>query len=110
MAKFENGLNWKVWAGVQCHNNHVIALCLPGVSLSGQLPFSTVRNFIDLQTLSLCFNALSRPLPPISQIVNKSTTSVDLRVVFRPTTSTYRGTTSSASCRRFYLRFSILSV
>ncbi|KAM7492075.1 hypothetical protein LguiA_034996 [Lonicera macranthoides] len=65
------------WAGVQCHNNHVIALCLPGVSLSGQLPFSTVRNFIDLQTLSLCFNALSRPLPPISQIVSLKSMLMD---------------------------------
>ncbi|KAM7479623.1 hypothetical protein LguiA_027836 [Lonicera macranthoides] len=51
------------WAGVQCHNNRVTALRLPGVSLSGQLPSGTVGNLTDLQTLSLRFNALSGPLP-----------------------------------------------
>ncbi|KAA8541386.1 hypothetical protein F0562_025344 [Nyssa sinensis] len=52
------------WAGVQCENDRVTALRLPGVSLSGQLPTGTVGNLIHLRTLSLRFNSLSGFLPP----------------------------------------------
>ncbi|KAA8542852.1 hypothetical protein F0562_024004 [Nyssa sinensis] len=51
------------WAGVQCENNRVTALRLPGVSLSGQVPTGTVGNLSHLRTLSLRFNALSGRLP-----------------------------------------------
>ncbi|KVI04437.1 probable inactive receptor kinase At1g48480 [Cynara cardunculus var. scolymus] len=61
------------WAGVQCDNtiNHVTALHLPGVSLSGQLPVGIFGNLTQLRTLSLRFNALSGPLPSdLSSCVN----------------------------------------
>ncbi|XP_059644311.1 probable inactive receptor kinase RLK902 [Cornus florida] len=51
------------WAGVQCENNRVTALRLPGVSLSGQVPVGTVGNMTHLRTLSLRFNSLSGTLP-----------------------------------------------
>uniref|UniRef100_A0A5B7AEQ0 Protein kinase domain-containing protein n=1 Tax=Davidia involucrata TaxID=16924 RepID=A0A5B7AEQ0_DAVIN len=52
------------WAGVQCENDRVTALRLPGVSLSGQVPTGTVGNLTHLRTLSLRFNSLSGSLPP----------------------------------------------
>ncbi|KAI3726021.1 hypothetical protein L1987_65818 [Smallanthus sonchifolius] len=53
------------WSGVQCDNtlNRVIALHLPGVSLSGQLPVGIFGNLTRLRTVSLRFNTLSGPLP-----------------------------------------------
>ncbi|XP_027125886.1 probable inactive receptor kinase At1g48480 [Coffea arabica] len=51
------------WAGVQCENNHVIALRLPGSSLSGTIPENTLSNLTQLRTLSLRLNHLSGPLP-----------------------------------------------
>ncbi|CDO98323.1 unnamed protein product [Coffea canephora] len=51
------------WAGVQCENNHVIALRLPGSSLSGPIPENTLSNLTQLRTLSLRLNHLSGPLP-----------------------------------------------
>ncbi|CAL5445297.1 unnamed protein product [Camellia sinensis] len=51
------------WAGVQCENNRVAVLRLPGVSLSGQVPSGTVGNITRLRTLSLRFNALTGSLP-----------------------------------------------
>ncbi|XAR49490.1 Non-specific serine/threonine protein kinase [Bertholletia excelsa] len=51
------------WAGVQCENNRVTVLRLPGVSLSGQLPTGILGNLTSLRTLSLRFNSLSGPLP-----------------------------------------------
>ncbi|CAK9181606.1 unnamed protein product [Ilex paraguariensis] len=51
------------WAGVECENNDVTVLRLPGVSLSGQLPPNTLGNLTNLRTLSLRFNALSGSLP-----------------------------------------------
>lgn len=51
------------WAGVQCQNNRVIALRLPGSSLMGALPSNTICNLTLLRTLSLRLNHLSGPLP-----------------------------------------------
>ncbi|MFQ6633990.1 hypothetical protein Gotur_010872 [Gossypium turneri] len=46
------------WTGVNCSQNRVVELRLPGMGLSGQLP-SGIGNLTQLQTLSLRFNALS---------------------------------------------------
>ncbi|XP_057514431.1 probable inactive receptor kinase RLK902 [Actinidia eriantha] len=52
------------WPGVQCDgDNHVVAVRLPGASLSGQVPAATVGNLTRLRTLSLRFNSLTGPLP-----------------------------------------------
>ncbi|GAB2292641.1 Probable inactive receptor kinase At1g48480 [Dionaea muscipula] len=51
------------WAGVQCLNDTVVGLRLPGVSLSGQIPPGIFSNLSSLRTLSLRFNSLSGPLP-----------------------------------------------
>lgn len=51
------------WAGVQCDNNHVTALHLPGVSLSGELPVGVIGNLTHLRTLSVRFNSLTGQLP-----------------------------------------------
>ncbi|KAL3835392.1 hypothetical protein ACJIZ3_010128 [Penstemon smallii] len=51
------------WSGVLCQNNRVIALRLPGASLSNSLPPNTLSNLTLLRTLSLRFNHLSGPLP-----------------------------------------------
>lgn len=51
------------WAGVQCQDNRVAVLRLPGSSLSGSLPPNTVSNLTALRTLSLRLNHLSGPLP-----------------------------------------------
>ncbi|MFQ6620176.1 hypothetical protein Gotur_000005 [Gossypium turneri] len=46
------------WTGVNCVQNRVVELRLPGMGLSGQLPIA-IGNLTQLQTLSLRFNALS---------------------------------------------------
>ncbi|XP_004503256.4 probable inactive receptor kinase At1g48480 [Cicer arietinum] len=51
------------WAGVQCDQDHVVELHLPGVALSGQLPNGIFGNLTHLRTLSLRFNALTGSLP-----------------------------------------------
>ncbi|KAJ7975265.1 Receptor-like kinase 1 [Quillaja saponaria] len=51
------------WAGVQCDDNHVTALRLPGVALSGQIPTGIFGNLTHLRTLSLRLNALKGQLP-----------------------------------------------
>ncbi|TYJ10052.1 hypothetical protein E1A91_A11G181400v1 [Gossypium mustelinum] len=50
------------WTGVNCSQNRVVELRLPGMGLSGQLP-SVIGNLTQLQTLSLRFNALSGSIP-----------------------------------------------
>ncbi|XVE71974.1 hypothetical protein DITRI_Ditri11bG0001100 [Diplodiscus trichospermus] len=50
------------WTGVDCVQNRVVELRLPGKGLSGQLPIA-IGNLTQLQTLSLRFNALSGPIP-----------------------------------------------
>ncbi|XWS30665.1 hypothetical protein CRYUN_Cryun23aG0005100 [Craigia yunnanensis] len=50
------------WTGVNCVQNRVFELRLPGMGLSGQLPIA-IGNVTQLQTLSLRFNALSGPIP-----------------------------------------------
>ncbi|KAL4366831.1 hypothetical protein GQ457_05G005580 [Hibiscus cannabinus] len=50
------------WTGVNCSQNRVVELRLPGMGLSGQLPVA-IGNLTQLQTLSLRFNALSGPIP-----------------------------------------------
>lgn len=52
------------WVGVQCKNNRISELRLPGMGLTGNLPDNTVGNLTQLVTLSLRFNALSGSLPP----------------------------------------------
>ncbi|GMH23365.1 hypothetical protein Nepgr_025208 [Nepenthes gracilis] len=52
------------WAGVQCENDSVTGLRLPGVSLSGQIPPGIFKNLSSLRTLSLRLNRLSGNLPP----------------------------------------------
>ncbi|WOG93843.1 hypothetical protein DCAR_0313130 [Daucus carota subsp. sativus] len=51
------------WTGVHCDQNHVVALRLPGVSLSGQLPVGVFGNLTKLKTISLRYNALTGELP-----------------------------------------------
>uniref|UniRef100_A0A2P2L9T5 Uncharacterized protein MANES_06G003700 n=1 Tax=Rhizophora mucronata TaxID=61149 RepID=A0A2P2L9T5_RHIMU len=51
------------WAGVQCEQNRVTALHLPGVSLTGQLPNGVFSNLTSLRIVSLRFNALTGRLP-----------------------------------------------
>ncbi|KAL9256183.1 putative inactive receptor kinase [Drosera capensis] len=51
------------WPGVQCGNDTVVGLRLPGASLSGQLPSGVFSNLTSLRTLSLRLNRLSGPLP-----------------------------------------------
>ncbi|XP_058732393.1 probable inactive receptor kinase At1g48480 [Vicia villosa] len=51
------------WAGVQCDDNRVVELHLPGVALSGQIPTGIFSNLTHLRTLSLRFNALTGSLP-----------------------------------------------
>lgn len=50
------------WTGVNCSQNRLVELRLPGMGLSGQLP-SGIGNLTQLQTLSLRFNALSGSIP-----------------------------------------------
>ncbi|MBA0653361.1 hypothetical protein Goklo_020545 [Gossypium klotzschianum] len=50
------------WTGVNCSQNRVVEVRLPGMGLSGQLP-SGIGNLTQLQTLSLRFNALSGSIP-----------------------------------------------
>ncbi|CAL0312351.1 unnamed protein product [Lupinus luteus] len=51
------------WAGVQCENDRVVELHLPGVALSGQIPTGIFSNLTQLRTLSLRFNALTGHIP-----------------------------------------------
>ncbi|KAL9229208.1 hypothetical protein vseg_004697 [Gypsophila vaccaria] len=51
------------WHGVQCRNNVVVALQLPGFSLSGQISPGIFKNMRSLKFLSLRFNQLSGNLP-----------------------------------------------
>ncbi|XVF71084.1 hypothetical protein PTKIN_Ptkin12aG0006600 [Pterospermum kingtungense] len=50
------------WTGVNCTQNRVVELRLPGMGLSGQLPIA-IGNLTQLHTLSLRFNALSGSVP-----------------------------------------------
>lgn len=59
------------WAGVQCNDNRVTALRLPGVALSGEVPVGIFGNLTNLRTLSLRLNTLSGQLPTdLSQCTN----------------------------------------
>ncbi|GLT74653.1 hypothetical protein SLA2020_464400 [Shorea laevis] len=51
------------WPGVNCEQNRVTVLRLPGVSLSGEIPSGILGNLTELRTLSLRFNFLSGQLP-----------------------------------------------
>ncbi|KAF5734041.1 inactive receptor kinase [Tripterygium wilfordii] len=51
------------WAGVTCEQGRVVALRLPGVALSGELPTGIFGNLTQLRTLSLRLNALTGQLP-----------------------------------------------
>jgi hypothetical protein len=51
------------WAGVNCEDNRVAILRLPGVALSGQLPTGVFGNLTRLRTLSMRLNALTGQLP-----------------------------------------------
>ncbi|KAL7135442.1 hypothetical protein ABFS83_11G096500 [Erythranthe nasuta] len=53
------------WYGVTCSpdGSAVIALRLPGKSISGRIPPNTISRLTNLQALSLRMNSLSGPLP-----------------------------------------------
>ncbi|XP_004299514.1 PREDICTED: probable inactive receptor kinase At1g48480 [Fragaria vesca subsp. vesca] len=51
------------WAGVNCDDNRVSVLRLPGVALHGTIPTGIFGNLTALRTLSLRLNALTGPLP-----------------------------------------------
>ncbi|XP_057532748.1 probable inactive receptor kinase At1g48480 [Amaranthus tricolor] len=51
------------WSGVQCKNDTVLGLHLPGFSLTGEIPHGVFSNLTSLKTLSLRFNKLSGNLP-----------------------------------------------
>ncbi|KAK1386152.1 Ovary receptor kinase 11 [Heracleum sosnowskyi] len=51
------------WIGVQCTNNRISSLRLPGMSLAGTIPEKTIGKLNNLVTLSLRSNALSGSLP-----------------------------------------------
>ncbi|XP_043705677.1 probable inactive receptor kinase RLK902 [Telopea speciosissima] len=51
------------WQGVQCANNSVTVIRLPGSALTGEIPTGIFGNLSHLRTLSLRFNALSGQLP-----------------------------------------------
>ncbi|KAK9758377.1 hypothetical protein RND81_01G225800 [Saponaria officinalis] len=51
------------WHGVQCKNDIVVALQLPGFSLSAQIPPGIFKNLTSLKLLSLRFNQISGNLP-----------------------------------------------
>lgn len=51
------------WFGVQCKNDVVVQLRLPGFALSGSIPTGIFGNLTRLRTLSLRFNALKGVLP-----------------------------------------------
>ncbi|XP_062026597.1 probable inactive receptor kinase At1g48480 [Rosa rugosa] len=51
------------WAGVNCEDNRVTVLRLPGVALHGTIPSGIFGNLTGLRTLSLRLNALTGPLP-----------------------------------------------
>lgn len=58
-----SNLNACSWSGVQCQNDVVVGLHLPGFSLSGKIPHGIFTNLTSLKTLSLRFNKLSGNLP-----------------------------------------------
>nr|DAD32168.1 TPA_asm: hypothetical protein HUJ06_011019 [Nelumbo nucifera] len=51
------------WAGIQCENNRVTTVRLPGTGLTGRIPVGIFGNLTKLHTLSFRFNALTGPLP-----------------------------------------------
>ncbi|KAJ4974292.1 hypothetical protein NE237_007466 [Protea cynaroides] len=51
------------WQGVQCSNNTITELRLPGSYLSGVIPMGIFGNLTNLRTLSLRLNSLSGQLP-----------------------------------------------
>ncbi|XP_050375478.1 probable inactive receptor kinase At1g48480 [Argentina anserina] len=51
------------WAGVNCDDDRVTVLRLPGVALHGTIPTGIFSNLTALRTLSLRLNALTGPLP-----------------------------------------------
>ncbi|PIA63834.1 hypothetical protein AQUCO_00201279v1 [Aquilegia coerulea] len=51
------------WQRVECENNRVTVLRLPGASLSGVFPSNIIGNLTQLRTLSLRMNALTGQLP-----------------------------------------------
>ncbi|XP_038894389.1 probable inactive receptor kinase At1g48480 [Benincasa hispida] len=51
------------WPGIQCEDNRVTVLRLPGAALFGPLPNGIFGNLTHLRTLSLRLNALSGQLP-----------------------------------------------
>ncbi|KAL6178257.1 hypothetical protein ACLB2K_049776 [Fragaria x ananassa] len=51
------------WAGVNCDDDRVTVLRLPGVALHGTIPSGIFGNLTALRTLSLRLNALTGPLP-----------------------------------------------
>ncbi|GKV05216.1 hypothetical protein SLEP1_g17250 [Rubroshorea leprosula] len=59
------------WTGVNCEQNRVTVLRLPGVALSGQIPPGIFGNLTELRTLSLRVNSLTGQLPlDLGQCVN----------------------------------------
>lgn len=65
-------LNWDAkssacrnWTGVTCNHDksRIIALRLPGIGFSGQIPFNTLSRLSALQLLSLRSNSLTGPFP-----------------------------------------------
>lgn len=52
------------WKGITCEDNRVTELRLPGVSLRGVIPQSTLGNLTALRVISLRFNYLTGPIPP----------------------------------------------
>ncbi|KAF3338228.1 inactive receptor kinase [Carex littledalei] len=51
------------WKGVICESDRVIELRLPGFSLRGDIPQSTLGNLTALRVISLRFNDLTGPVP-----------------------------------------------
>ncbi|XP_042505335.1 probable inactive receptor kinase RLK902 [Macadamia integrifolia] len=51
------------WPGIQCVNNSVTYIRLPGTALTGEIPTGVFGNLTHLRTLSLRLNALSGQLP-----------------------------------------------
>ncbi|KAJ6340370.1 hypothetical protein OIU77_008181 [Salix suchowensis] len=51
------------WTGVQCEQNRVTVLRLPGFALTGEIPLGVFSNLTQLRTLSLRLNALTGNLP-----------------------------------------------
>ncbi|XP_078165791.1 putative inactive receptor kinase At1g48480 [Carex rostrata] len=62
------------WKGVTCESNRVTELRLPGSSLRGDIPQSTLGNLTALRVLSLRLNGLTGPVP--SELGDITTLSV----------------------------------